>query len=174
MELDLTSYNPTPNLNFPSDFEIELIPLNSDEKMLEMHTIAATNFLEPQEQDYRPTLISMRRSALEEPYYQYYVGKYQGKAVATISISLKHAFAGISQISDVTTLEAHRGKGYASVLIQFALAECKKLGFKWAVLQGERDGPMKLYKRLGFVTSCEIDVWEKPSDEGETSEAQSN
>lgn len=164
MELDLFKYS-APASETPPGFEIAAISLQDRASMDKLHSIAASNFLAPAEQDYKPTLVSMRRNALEEPYYLYFIGKSNGEAVATISISFKHAFAGVAQISDVTTLPSHRGRGYASALLKFAIVKCKSHGFQWVVLQGEQDGPMKLYQSLGFVTSCQIDVWEKPSPE---------
>lgn len=162
MELDITQ-----PIDWMTDFSqsssslrIERVSLDERSKLDTFHKIVAENFLYGEEEPYRPSLIKMRRGALEEPYMLYFMAYHQDGPVATVTLSVKHSYLGVAQLSDVSTVEAHRRKGYAREIIKFACLEAKKLGYHTVTLQGERDGPMKLYRSLGFRESCQFDVWE--------------
>jgi ribosomal protein S18 acetylase RimI-like enzyme len=56
-----------------------------------------------------------------------------------------------AQIEDVGTLEAYRGRGYASAVILRASAEARRAGAELVFLVADdEDWPKELYRRLGF------------------------
>eukprot|EP01122_Echinamoeba_exundans_P001714 TRINITY_DN11721_c0_g1_i1.p1 TRINITY_DN11721_c0_g1~~TRINITY_DN11721_c0_g1_i1.p1 ORF type:complete len:316 (+),score=36.88 TRINITY_DN11721_c0_g1_i1:93-950(+) len=164
MELDLTqqidwlvadgSVDSEPTLR------IHKVDLTDREKMDHFHSIVAENFLYGDEESYRSSFIKMRRQASEEPHMIYFIGYFNGSPVTTVSLSLRHSYLGIVQLSDVSTLVHFRRKGFARIMMQHACREAKRIGSKWVALQGERDAPMQLYQSLGFRASCEFEVWE--------------
>lgn len=58
---------------------------------------------------------------------------------------------GIGQVEDVATVEAQRGKGYASAVVLRAVAEARRSGADLIFLVADdEDWPKELYGRLGF------------------------
>lgn len=56
-----------------------------------------------------------------------------------------------AQVEHVTTLPAHRGRGYASALVLRAVEEALAAGHDFVFLETDDDGwPKELYARLGF------------------------
>ncbi len=56
-----------------------------------------------------------------------------------------------AQIEDVATLAEHRGRGYASALVLYALGEARRAGCDFTFLVADaEDWPKELYRRLGF------------------------
>ena len=75
-----------------------------------------------------------------------YVGYADGEAVATCELTVAGGVAGLYGIS---TLAAHRHRGYGSVLTGHALLEARRDGISRAVLQASADG-LGVYERIGF------------------------
>jgi GNAT superfamily N-acetyltransferase len=166
MELDLTQPVGWLDSAAPSivdsepTLHIQRVAHTDREKLDHFHAIVAENFLYGDEERYRTSFIKMRKQAMEEPHMIYFLGYFDGSPVATVSVSLRHSYLGIAQLSDVSTLVNHRRKGFARILMQHACREAKRMGSKWVALQGEREGPTQLYYSLGFRASCEFEVWE--------------
>lgn len=56
-----------------------------------------------------------------------------------------------AQIEDVATLAEHRGRGYASALVLYAVDEARRAGCDLTFLVADADDwPKELYRRLGF------------------------
>ncbi len=75
-----------------------------------------------------------------------YVGYADGEAVATCELTVAGGVAGLYGIS---TLAAHRHRGYGSALTGHALLEARRDGISRAVLQASADG-LGVYERIGF------------------------
>jgi GNAT superfamily N-acetyltransferase len=59
--------------------------------------------------------------------------------------------ATTAQIEDVATLEAHRGRGYASAIVLRAAEEARRAGADLVfLLADDEDWPKELYRKLGF------------------------
>lgn len=57
----------------------------------------------------------------------------------------------VAQIEAVATLAKHRGRGLASAVVPHALSRARDAGCTLVFLQVEaEDGPLGLYRRLGF------------------------
>jgi ribosomal protein S18 acetylase RimI-like enzyme len=58
---------------------------------------------------------------------------------------------GTAQIEDVGTLDAHRGRGYASAVVLHAAEEARDAGSDFVFLVADdEDWPKELYRKLGF------------------------
>jgi len=68
--------------------------------------------------------------------------------VASLTISMHE---NIARIDNVGTLPAHQKKGYATRLMQYALAEAYRLGARQCFLEASSAG-FALYEKLGFKT----------------------
>lgn len=143
-----------------TSFRIELLDQTDREKLNAFHTIVAENFLVGEEEGYREAFIKMRRQALEEPHLLFFLGFEADTPVCTATLSVQRSYLGIAQVSDISTSNGHRRKGFAKATLQFVSRYAKNHGFKWVALQGERDAAVSLYRSLGFQTSCQFEVWE--------------
>jgi ribosomal protein S18 acetylase RimI-like enzyme len=71
-----------------------------------------------------------------------------GEVVAYADLYLEPPNA---QIEDVGTLEAHRGRGYASAVVLYAAQEARRAGADFVFLVADAyDWPQHWYRRLGF------------------------
>jgi GNAT superfamily N-acetyltransferase len=82
----------------------------------------------------------------EEPVPLRWIGRVDGKVVATSRINIGAGVAGLYAIS---TLAAHRGHGYGRAMTIAALRAARDIGYRIAVLQASDLG-YGVYKRLGF------------------------
>jgi ribosomal protein S18 acetylase RimI-like enzyme len=65
----------------------------------------------------------------------------------------------VAQVEDVATVEAHRGRGYATAVVLHAVEEGRRAGADLVFLVADEDDwPKLLYQRLGFD---EIGRWHK-------------
>jgi GNAT superfamily N-acetyltransferase len=128
------------------------------EQICEFATINAANWAPPDEDVLRfyeaatPLLLS------EAAPLRCYVGYAEGVAVAAAEVTIAAAVAGVYNVS---TLEAWRGRGFASALLRHALLDARAEGTSRAVLQAAA-GATGLYRRLGFIPAGEITEF-KPS-----------
>ena len=68
-----------------------------------------------------------------------------------------------AQVEDVATLPEHRGRGYASAVVQRAVAEAEATGHDLVFLIADaEDWPKKLYRRLGFDELGRKSAFNKP------------
>jgi GNAT superfamily N-acetyltransferase len=79
-----------------------------------------------------------------------YVGRLDGRPVATSMLLLA---AGAAGIHNVTTLEDARHQGVGTAMTYAPLIEARDLGYKIAILQSSEMG-LNAYKRLGFREYC--------------------
>jgi predicted GNAT family acetyltransferase len=75
-----------------------------------------------------------------------YVGYVAGRPVAAAELCLAGDVAGLY---GVCTLEAERGRGFATALLARLLADTRDAGMRLATLQASAQG-RPVYERLGF------------------------
>ena len=66
--------------------------------------------------------------------------------------------AGVAGIYDVEVMEAFRGRGIGTALVQAALRQAQELGHAAAVLGATGMG-LGVYARLGFREVCKLSFW---------------
>jgi GNAT superfamily N-acetyltransferase len=81
-----------------------------------------------------------------------YLGRLNGKPVATSTLLL---LGGVAGIYNVATLEEARGRGIGAAITQAALLEARKRGYRVAILESSAMG-YSVYERLGFVEYCRL------------------
>ena len=81
-----------------------------------------------------------------------------GKMVAGMLLICVGDNAGVHEVA---TMEACRGKGIASSLMNCAMAIAKEKGCKYATLQASPMGA-PLYEKLGFEAVGEVHTWLVP------------
>jgi GNAT superfamily N-acetyltransferase len=74
---------------------------------------------------------------------------------------------GVAGVSNVTTIASHRRRGLGAAVTRHALALARDRGYRTAVLTSTREG-RQLYDAMGFVTRCEVDLFELPADRAGT------
>ena len=85
----------------------------------------------------------------------YFLGRLDGKPVATASLLLA---GGIAGIYDVSTVPEARRRGIGAVMTVAALQEARALGYEIAFLQPSEMGE-PLYRRLGFRVCCVCGIY---------------
>ena len=92
--------------------------------------------------------------------YTRYLALWQNTPVA---ISALYLDAGVAGIYFVATLPEARGKGFATQVVQTALEDAQKLGYRVAILQASAMGK-NVYQRIGFQECCPIEIylWQPP------------
>lgn len=83
---------------------------------------------------------------LNDPAVRYYVGRVDGKPVATSLLMLSEGIAGIY---NVATIPQMRRQGFGTAMTRHALLDALELGYHVAVLQASEMGA-PVYRRLGF------------------------
>jgi len=94
--------------------------------------------------------IAARRDFKEVPDVHYYLGKLNGKPVATSLLFLR---GGVAGIYCVATLPEARRQGIGSALTVAPLLEARKQNYRIGILQSTPMG-LNLYRRLGFREYC--------------------
>jgi GNAT superfamily N-acetyltransferase len=94
----------------------------------------------------------------DEPVPLRWIGRIGGTVVATSRVSIGAGVAGLYAIS---TLPAHRGRGYGRAMTLAALRAAASLGHRIGVLQASEKG-LGVYKRLGFRELFTYEVWVHP------------
>jgi ribosomal protein S18 acetylase RimI-like enzyme len=87
---------------------------------------------------------------LENRPLRLFLGYVDNKPVCTSSIFLLRQTASLS---DISTLQEFRNRGYGSAITHYTLSYAKKLGAHFATLQAAPDG-VNIYKRMGFKEAC--------------------
>ena len=86
------------------------------------------------------------------PKWRHYVGRLNGRSVASSTLFLG---AGVAGIYYVATLPGFRGQGIAAAMTVTPLLEARQMGMRVGVLQASDQGK-GLYRRLGFETYCTL------------------
>jgi ribosomal protein S18 acetylase RimI-like enzyme len=93
-----------------------------------------------------------------EPVPLRWIGRADGKVVATSRIAIGAGVAGLYAIS---TLSAYRGRGFGRAMTIAALRAARSIGYRIAVLQASDLG-YGVYRRLGFRELFQYDVYIHP------------
>jgi ribosomal protein S18 acetylase RimI-like enzyme len=88
--------------------------------------------------------------------YELYLGRVDGKPVATSGLALSHGVAGVYVVS---TLPAERRRGHGAAMTWHAIGRGMALGARFASLQSSAMG-LALYERMGFRTVGEYVSYE--------------
>lgn len=69
----------------------------------------------------------------------------------------------LGQIGNVTTLEAHRGKGLAGAMVEMCVRDLRAMGAAEALIATSLDNPpaLRCYERAGFRRRHQIGMWVK-------------
>lgn len=99
----------------------------------------------------------------DDPRHSAFLAYYEGKPVA---ISKAFYGAGVVGMYRVATLEEARHKGIGTAISLAPLYEAKELGYKIATLISTDMG-FNIYKRIGFNTYCDFEIfgWSPDSNE---------
>ncbi len=95
---------------------------------------------------------------LDVPHVRHYLGWIDGEPVATITLVLAGAVAGIWNVG---TLPSHRRKGAAAQLMRRAISDAAAMGYKSTMLLSSVDG-YPLYQRLGYETLSTVRMFVPP------------
>lgn len=90
-----------------------------------------------------------------EPVPLRYLGRVEGRPVATSRIAIA---AGVAGLYAVTTLPAWRGRGIGRAMTLTALDAGRSIGLRIGVLQASDSG-VPVYRRLGFRTIFDYEVY---------------
>jgi GNAT superfamily N-acetyltransferase len=93
-----------------------------------------------------------------EPVPLRWIGRTEGKVVATSRIGIGSGAAGLYAIS---TIPAYRGRGFGRAMTLAALRAASSIGYRIAVLQASDLG-YGVYRRLGFRELFQYDVYIHP------------
>lgn len=128
----------------PFDNGIEIKPLTLEDAPAWIEMIGSTY-------DYHQdlidaNLISVQKDISGPTTVEHYAGYYEGKLVATGSLTIQGHFA---ETYNETTAESVRAKGMAAAMMQHLLTRSRELGLQFVVILATADGK-PLYDRLGF------------------------
>ena len=141
-------------LDEPPPPELEVVPVTDGATLDEFLAIIAADWLEWTGGEHTPiqrrTLDAWRTQIppklAGEPVPLRWIGRVGGAVVATSRISIGAGVAGLYAIS---TLPAHRGKGYGRAMTIAALRAARDIDYRIGVLQASDLG-YSVYRRLGF------------------------
>ena len=132
----------------PVGFTVESVP--SDEWQGDFADVMAAGFGFPGSA-HKDFIRIIATAAEARPGTEYgYVGRLDGRPVATSMLVLAGGAAGIH---NVTTVEDARGQGVGAAMSYAPLVEARDQGYKIAILQSSEMG-LSVYKRLGFREYC--------------------
>jgi GNAT superfamily N-acetyltransferase len=134
--------------------ELEVVPVTDAGTLDEFLEVIAADWLEWTDGEHTPvqarTLAAWRAQIppklAGEPVPLRWIGRVDGRVVATSRINIGAGVAGLYAIS---TLPAHRGKGYGRAMTIAALRAARSIGYRIGVLQASDLG-YGVYRRLGF------------------------
>jgi GNAT superfamily N-acetyltransferase len=95
--------------------------------------------------------------------WRHYLGRWQGKPVATTSLFMS---AGVVGIYFVFTLPEGRQQGIGTAITVAALHDAHRLGYRIGVLAASSMG-YPVYRRLGFQEYCRFELYEWTPGENE-------
>jgi GNAT superfamily N-acetyltransferase len=146
--------------------ELEVVPVTDAGTLDEFLHVIAADWLEWTDGEHtdvqRRTLDAWRTQIppklADEPVPLRWIGRTGGQVVATSRICIGAGVAGLYAIS---TLPAHRGRGYGRALTIAALRAARRLEYRIAVLQSSDLG-YGVYRRLGFRDLFSYGVYVHP------------
>lgn len=131
---------------------LDIRRVKSPSELVTFAQINAANWSPPNEHVLRFYERGARVLFTPESPFWYYVGYVDGEAVATAELTLGGGVVGLFNIS---TLAAHRHRGYGSAMTVQPLVDAAAAGYDTAVLQAAPDG-VGVYRRVGFTTYGEV------------------
>jgi GNAT superfamily N-acetyltransferase len=99
----------------------------------------------------------------DEPVPLRWIGRADGRVVATSRIAIGAGVAGLYAISTAT---GYRGRGFGRAMTIAALRAARSIGYRIAVLQASDLG-YNVYRRLGFRELFQYDVYVHPGPRGD-------
>jgi len=128
--------------------DLEIARVETDDDLEEYRNVLAAGFGEgPREADWVASVFAKAGVAGEGP-WRHIVGRLGGEPVATASLLLTEATAGVYF---VCTRPESRRRGFGAAMTRAAMVEAARSGAKHAVLGSSPMG-QRIYERLGFRT----------------------
>jgi GNAT superfamily N-acetyltransferase len=93
---------------------------------------------------------------LDDANWRHYLGRLDGRPVATATMFLS---GGVAGIYFVFTLPAARRQGIGAAMTRTPLEEARRLGYRLGVLGASVMGE-PVYRRMGFAEYCRIGIYE--------------
>jgi len=157
-------------LDEPPPPDLEVVPVTNAATLDEFLEVIAADWLEWTDGEHtevqRRTLDAWRAQIppklADEPVPLRWIGRVDGHVVATSRISIGAGVAGLYAIS---TLPAHRGRGYGRAMTIAALRAAASIGYRIGVLQASDLG-YSVYRRLGFRDLFSYGVFVLPEPPG--------
>jgi GNAT superfamily N-acetyltransferase len=149
---------------------LEIVPVTDEATLAQFLSIVEADWLEWTGGAATPiqarTLAAFRREIPkrlpDEPVPLRWLGRVDGRAVATSRVSIG---AGVAGLYAILTLPSHRGRGIGRAMTLAALRVGAELGFEIATLQASDLG-YGVYAALGFRELFRYDVWVHPGQAG--------
>lgn len=153
-------------LDEPPPTDLDVVPVTDERTLDEFLQVIAADWLEWTGGEHTPiqlrTLAAWRAQIPpklpDEAVPLRWIGRVEGKVVATSRINIGAGVAGLYAIS---TLPAHRGHGYGRAMTIAALRAARQIGYRIAVLQASDLG-YGVYRRLGFRDLFSYGVYVHP------------
>jgi GNAT superfamily N-acetyltransferase len=155
-------------LDEPPPADLEVVPVTDAATLDEFLDVIAADWLEWTDGEHTPvqrmTLAAWRAQIppklVAEPAPLRWIGRVDGRVVATSRVSIG---AGVAGLYAVSTLPAHRGKGYARAMTIAALRAARTIDYRIGVLQATDLG-YGVYRRLGFRDLFSYGVYAHPGE----------
>lgn len=131
---------------------LEVRRVRTPDELRDFARINAANWKPPDDQVLRFHELAGSLTLAQGAPQWYYVGYLGGTPVAAAELTIGGGVAGLYGVS---TLEAHRRRGFGAALTLRPLRDARAAGLRTAVLQASAEGAA-MYRRLGFAPFGEI------------------